>query len=79
MARTFDMIDIVEILQHWHAGRLKSVVASSLGVDAKTVRKSIRPAEDAGMTPGGPPLTREQWATLVAEWFPPWSTPRCAA
>lgn len=64
------MIDIVEILQHWHAGRPKSVVASSVGVDAKTVRKYVRPAEDAGMTPGGPPLDREQWAALVAEWFP---------
>lgn len=64
------MIDIVEILQHWHAGRPKSVVASSLGVDAKTVRKYVRPAEDAGMTPGGPALTRDEWAALVAEWFP---------
>ena len=64
------MIDIVEILQHWHAGRPKSVVASSLGVDAKTVRKYVRAAEDAGMTPGGPALTREQWAVRVAEWFP---------
>jgi hypothetical protein len=27
------MIDVVEVLQHWHAGRPKSVVASSLGVD----------------------------------------------
>jgi transposase len=68
--RAFDMIDVVEILQHWHAGRPKSVVASSLGVDAKTVRKYVRPAEDAGMTPGGPPLGREQWAALVADWFP---------
>ena len=34
-------------------GRPKSVVASSLGVDVKTVRKYIRPAEDAGRTPGG--------------------------
>jgi hypothetical protein len=38
------MIDVVEVLQHWHAGRPKSVVASSLGVDQKTVRKYVRPA-----------------------------------
>ena len=25
------MIDIVEVLRHWHAGRPKSVVASSVG------------------------------------------------
>lgn len=64
------MIDVVEILQHWHAGRPKAVVASSLGVDPKTVRKYTRPAEEAGITPGGPPLGRDQWAALAAEWFP---------
>ncbi len=64
------MIDVVEILQHWHAGRPKAVVASSLGVDPKTVRKYTKPAEEAGMTPGGPPLSRDQWAALAAEWVP---------
>jgi len=38
--RTFEMIDVIEILQHWHAGRPKTVVAASLGVDPKTVRKA---------------------------------------
>lgn len=64
------MIDVVEILQHWHAGRPKSVIASSLGVDPKTVRKYVRPAEEAGMAPGGEPLGRGEWAGLVAGWFP---------
>lgn len=64
------MIDVVEILQHWHAGRPKSVVASSVGVDAKTVRKYIAPAEAAGMTPGGEPLSRAEWAERVRGWFP---------
>ena len=64
------MIDVVEILQHWHAGRPKSVVASSVGVDPKTVRKYIAPAEAAGMAPGGPPLGRAEWAELVRGWFP---------
>ena len=54
--RTFDVIDVVEILQHWHAGRPKSVIASSLGVDPKTVRKYVAPAEAAGLAPGGPLL-----------------------
>jgi hypothetical protein len=31
------MIDVVEILQHWHAGRPKLVLSASLGVDPKTV------------------------------------------
>src|SRR3954447_5568160 len=68
--RTFTVIDVVEVLQHWHAGRPKSVVASSLGVDAKTVRKYVAKAEAAGMAPGGPPLSQAEWAELVAGWFP---------
>jgi hypothetical protein len=68
--RTFEMIDVIEILQHWHAGRPKTVVAASLGVDPKTVRKYVAPAEAAGLAPGGPALSRAAWATLVADWFP---------
>ncbi|HLZ39108.1 MAG TPA: IS21 family transposase [Mycobacteriales bacterium] len=64
------MIDVVEILQHWHAGRPKSVVADSLRVDVKTVRKYVAPAEAAGMAPGGPRLARAQWEELVRRWFP---------
>ncbi|HET6874842.1 MAG TPA: IS21 family transposase [Acidimicrobiales bacterium] len=64
------MIDVVEVLQHWHAGRPKSVVASSLGLDPKTVRKYIAPAEEAGLAPGGPTLSRAEWAELVRGWFP---------
>lgn len=64
------MIDVVEILQHWHAGRPKTVVAASVGVDVKTVRKYVAPAETAGMAPGGPPLGRAEWAALVQGWFP---------
>ncbi len=64
------MIDVVEILQHWHAGRPKSVVASSLGVDPKTVRKYVAPAEEAGMSPGGEPPSRAEWAERARGWFP---------
>ncbi|MHB8506524.1 MAG: IS21 family transposase [Acidimicrobiales bacterium] len=64
------MIDVVEVLQHWHAGRPKSVVASSLGIDNKTVRKYVAKAEAAGLAPGGPPLSRAEWAELVRGWFP---------
>ncbi|MDP9389146.1 MAG: IS21 family transposase [Actinomycetota bacterium] len=64
------MIDVVEVLQHWHAGRPKSVVASSLGVDPKTVRKYVAKATEAGLAPGGPALSRAQWAELVRGWFP---------
>lgn len=64
------MIDVVEVLQHWHAGRPKSVVASSLGIDPKTVRKYVARAVEAGLVPGGPALGRAEWAELVRGWFP---------
>ncbi|MDA8356808.1 MAG: hypothetical protein M0Z95_11095 [Actinomycetota bacterium] len=31
--RHFEVIDVVEVLEHWHAGRPKAVVATSLGID----------------------------------------------
>ena len=39
--RTFDVVDIIEILVHWHAGRNNSEIAQSLGVDRKTTRKYV--------------------------------------
>ena len=52
------MIDVTEILMHWHAGRSLSEMAGSLGVDRKTLRKYIAPAVAAGIVPGGPPGAR---------------------
>jgi transposase len=68
--RSFDVIDVTEILVHWHAGRSKNQMAASLGVDRKTLRKYIAAAEAAGITPGGPPRTAEESAELVGRWFP---------
>jgi transposase len=64
------VIDLAEILEHWHAGRRMVELSSSLGVDPKTVRKYVAPAKEAGLVPGGAPLSRAQWAALAAEWFP---------
>ena len=64
------MVDVTEILQHWYAGRPKVEVARSLGVDAKTVRRYVAPAEAAGMAPGGPPVSEEQWRALARELVP---------
>ena len=64
------MVDVTEILEHWYAGRPKTVVARSLGVDVKTVRRYTGPAEAAGMVPGGPPVSRDRWRELAREWFP---------
>src|ERR1039457_5058204 len=51
--RTFDVIDVAEILVHWHAGRTLSEMAGSLGVDRTTLRKYVAPAVAAGIGPGG--------------------------
>src|SRR6266496_1457057 len=68
--RSFYVIDITEILVHWYAGRLQHELAASLGVDRKTIRKYVAPALAAGIAPGGPARSQEQWAGLVRDWFP---------
>jgi hypothetical protein len=68
--RTFDVVDIIEILVHWHAGRSKSEIAQSLDVDRKTAGKYIAVAEAAGVAPGGPPLSEAEWDARVRAWFP---------
>ena len=68
--RTFDVVDIIEILVHWHAGRSKSEIAQSLGVDRKTAGKYIVAAQAAGMVPGGPALSEAEWDARARTWFP---------
>jgi hypothetical protein len=68
--RTFEVIDITEILACWHAGRPKNQIASSLGVNRRTISKYVAPAVAAGLNPGGPPLTGAEWAGWVRKWFP---------
>ena len=64
------MIDVTEILVHWHAGRSLSEMSQSLGVDRKTLRKYVAPAVAAGIAPGGPAKSEREWHELVREWFP---------
>ena len=64
------MIDVIEILTHWYAGRSQSELATSLGVDRKTLRKYTAPAVAAGMAPGGAPMDEADWRRLATEWFP---------
>ena len=45
-------------------------LCSSLGMDPKTVRKYTAPAREAGISPGGPALSFQEWAALVEGWFP---------
>jgi transposase len=75
--RTFDVIDVTEILVHWHAGRSLSEMSDSLGVDRKTIRKYVAPAIEAGIVPGsGPSRGEGEWQELVREWFPELSDTR---
>jgi len=64
------VIDVTEILVHWHAGRSLNEMSGSLGVDRKTIRKYIAPAVAAGIAPGGPVKSEDEWQDLVREWFP---------
>jgi transposase len=68
--RTFTMVDLIELYVHWYAGRSKSALAESLGLDRGTIRKYLAPAETAGLTPGGAPVGEEAWRERIAEWFP---------
>ena len=74
--RTFSVIDIVEILVHWHAGRKKAEVARSLGVDRGTVAKYTAKAESEGYVPGGEQAPVQRWAELARGWFPELVDPR---
>jgi len=75
--RTFDVIDVTEILVHWHAGRSLNEMSDSLGVDRKTIRKYVAPAVAAGIVPGsGPSRGEGEWRELVREWFPELSDSR---
>jgi transposase len=64
------VVDVTEILIHWHAGRSQSEIATSLGVDRKTVKKYLMPAMAAGVAPGDGPRSSEAWAELVRAWWP---------
>lgn len=64
------MIDVVEILQHWHAGAAEVGCCVERWVDPKTCRKYVAVAEKAGIKPGGAVLSRAEWAVMVRGWFP---------
>jgi transposase len=67
--RTFDVPNVAEILVHWDAGRSQSEIATSLGLDRKTVKKYLTPAIEAGIEPGSG-RSQVEWSVLVRDWFP---------
>ena len=72
------MIDIVEILIHWYAGRSQNELADELGVDRKTLRKYTGPGAGGGDRAG---RAADGRGGLARRWrpagFPGWSTPGC--
>src|SRR5262249_12035411 len=68
--RTFTMVDVTEISQAWVGGRPRVGVARGGGVAVKPGRRYVAAAEAAGMVPGGPPVSEEQWRALARGWFP---------
>ena len=67
------MIDLTELYVHWWAGRSQVQLSDSLGIDRKTVRKYLAPAEAevaAGTLLPGATMTPGDWRDRVAQWFP---------
>ncbi|MGE5541788.1 MAG: IS21 family transposase [Bacillota bacterium] len=63
------MEQIIELLEHWQAGRSFKSIAKSLGVDRKTIRKYVNGVVEAGVTRGSV-LNRDQWVALLKQQFP---------
>ena len=64
------MRDIVEIIEHWHAGRLFRAIARSLGIDRKTARKYATMAQAAGFRPGEGQPPPEGWGPWLDQNHP---------
>src|SRR5262245_60486242 len=73
--RSLQVANVVEVVEHWAAGRPLRAIAESLGLDRNTVRKYISPAREAGFGPGSgvPP---EGWVAFVARVCPRLGTAR---
>ena len=68
--RTFDMVDIIEILVHWHAGRNNSEIAPAWGWTARRCGSTSRPRRRRGWCRAVPPLSEAEWDARVRAWFP---------
>jgi transposase len=74
--RRFKVADVVEVLQHWHAGKSDRQLAASFGMGRRRVAQIRAAAEAAGLTQGGPRLSREEWVQRVPQLFPGRTTRR---
>lgn len=69
--RRFVVADVVEVLEHWRAGATVRHLAQSLGMGRGRVKRIVRAASAAGLTPGGPPRTVQEWEAAVPAVFAP--------
>lgn len=68
--RRFDVADVVEVLQHWQAGRSERQLARSVEMGRNRVARILAAAEAAGLSPADPALSRAEWELRVPELFP---------
>ena len=64
------MADVVEVLQHSQAGGSERQLARSLGMGRNRVARIVAAAQSAGLSPGGPVMTRPEWEARVPDLFP---------
>jgi len=67
--RSWHLNQIIEMLEHWQAGRSIKAIAKSLRVDRKTVRKYVNGVLSAGITRDSR-LERGEWVKLLQQRFP---------
>lgn len=72
--RSFTLIDVVEILVHWQAGRAKAESGRSLGIDRATSENTL-PAQRRRASARAPTVRAEQSGRSSA-WFPELVDPR---
>jgi transposase len=67
--RRFSVAEVAEVLQHWQAGKSRRELARGLGMGRNRIDRIVAAAEAAGLGPGGPLLSRQEWERRVPELF----------
>ena len=69
--RTIKVIDVVEVMVHWHAGRRIGELSLVAWVWTRRRSASTRPQRSRrGSRRVSGPFSEAEWAALVAVWFP---------
>ncbi|MGH7722491.1 MAG: IS21 family transposase [Candidatus Dormibacteria bacterium] len=74
--RRFDVADVMDVLQHWQAGRSDRQLSRSFSMGRNRVARITATAEAAGLVRGGPALSRQEWEQRVPILFPERVMPR---